>query len=57
VAIVLLCAIVIASLTTYRFVLELPIDAFMAIAFPQWVGGVILLLLLSWFLDDTPHTL
>jgi hypothetical protein len=57
VAIVLLCAIVIASLTTYRFVLELPIDAFMTIAFPQWVGGVILLLLLSWFLDDTPRTL
>jgi hypothetical protein len=40
------------GLIVHRLMIELPLDSFMGIAWPQWLSLVIGLLLLSWFLDD-----
>jgi hypothetical protein len=52
VAIVLLCLIAIVSILAHYLIIELPINSFMSLAWPQWISIVIGLLLLSWLLDD-----
>jgi hypothetical protein len=57
VATVLLLLIVIVSLVAHRLIIEIPIDSIMGIAPPHWILFVILLLILSWLLEDDSRIL
>ncbi|MGD1903945.1 MAG: hypothetical protein ACFB9N_17085 [Geitlerinemataceae cyanobacterium] len=51
-AIFLLFVIALINIIVHRFAIEIPIDLLANIDIPLWVGGAMLVLLLSWLLED-----